>query len=101
MKRLVLLLAATVALGPGCARKTAVPPVNDTLSRHLLGDPATLDPIVTSEELGLRLEEMIFRPLVGIDKARRFVPALAKSWAASSDGLAYKFRIDPAARWED
>jgi peptide/nickel transport system substrate-binding protein len=101
MKRFVLLLAAAIALGTGCARKTAVPPVNDTLSRHLLGDPATLDPIVTAEELGLRLEEMIFRPLVGIDKSRRFVPALAKSWAASSDGLAYDFRLDPEARWED
>jgi len=101
MKRLVLLFAAAAALGSACARKPAVAPVNDTLTRHLVGDPATLDPIVTSEEFGLRVEEMIFRPLLGIDKARRFVPALAASWAASSDGLAYDFRIDPKATWED
>ncbi|HYK42072.1 MAG TPA: ABC transporter substrate-binding protein, partial [Thermoanaerobaculia bacterium] len=102
MKRFVLLFAAAVALVSACARKpAAVAPANDTLTRHLIGDPATLDPIVTSEELGLRVEEMIFRPLIGIDKTRRFVPALAKSWAASSDGLAYDFRLDPKARWED
>lgn len=73
----------------------------DTLYRHLDGDPATLDPTTTNEELGLRVEEMIFRPLIGIDRERHFVPALAVSWAVSSDGLVYDLRLDPKARWED
>jgi peptide/nickel transport system substrate-binding protein len=49
----------------------------------------------------MRVEDLIFRPLVGLDKDRRFVPSLAVSWAASSDGLVFDFRLDPKARWED
>jgi peptide/nickel transport system substrate-binding protein len=96
-------LALVCLLGaPSCARRT-VPraAVSDTLSRLLDGDPATLDPIVSSEDFGIRVEDYIFRPLVGIDKTLRFVPSLATSWAVSSDGLVYDFRLDPKARWED
>src|SRR6476660_7246275 len=96
------LIALTVCAAMSCARsQPKKAPVSDTLARHLGGDPATLDPTTPNEELGSRVEELIFRPLIGIDKDRRFVPALAASWAASSDGLVYDFRLDPKARWED
>ncbi len=49
----------------------------------------------------MRVEELIFRPLIGLDSQRRFVPSLALSWAVSSDGLVYDLRLDPKARWED
>lgn len=99
MKRFSLFLAAALLWALCCSRPA--PAVKDTLFRHLEGDPPTLDPITTNEELGLRVEDLIFRPLVGIDGDRRFLPALALSWAASSDGLVYDFRLDPKARWED
>ncbi|HKD12137.1 MAG TPA: ABC transporter substrate-binding protein [Thermoanaerobaculia bacterium] len=96
----VLLLAASF-----CARRSAPAPgearLRDTMQRHLDGDPPTLDPTVTNEDFGIRVEDLIFRPLVGFDRQRRFVPALAKSWAVSSDGLTYDFRLDPIAHWED
>ena len=95
---LVAVCALSCALS--CARRTA-PPADETLYRHLEGDPPTLDPVVTAEEIGLRVEELLFRPLVGIDKARRYVPGLATSWTVSPDGLVYEFRLDPSARWED
>lgn len=98
--RLVLALFA-VGVAVSCSRPAARPAAKQTVYRHLESDPATLDPIVTNEELGLRVEELIYRPLVGIDRDRRFVPGLAQSWSASSDGLVYDFRLDPAARWED
>jgi peptide/nickel transport system substrate-binding protein len=103
MKRLCLVLAAlTACLALSCARpQPKKAPVKDTLYRHLIGDPATLDPTTTAEELGSRVEELIFRPLIGIDSQRRFVTALALSWSASSDGLVYDFRLNPKARWED
>ncbi len=102
MRRHVLLAVALAAASvASCARKPAAAPARDTLYRHLDGDPATLDPTTTAEEFGLRVEELIFRPLVGIDRARRVVPALATSWAVSSDGLVYDFRLDPEAHWED
>src|SRR5215472_1228054 len=93
----VLCLAAAA-----CSRSAPKPAVaRDTLYRHLDGDPPTLDPITTNEEFGLRVEDLIFRPLVSIDRDRHIVPALALSWAVSSDGLVYDFRLDPKARWED
>ncbi|MGH9316772.1 MAG: ABC transporter substrate-binding protein [Thermoanaerobaculia bacterium] len=102
MKRFVLLL---LTLGAGvvlsCSSPARPAAEKDTLYRHLTGDPATLDPTTTNEESGLLVEEMIFRPLLGIDRQRRFVPALAVSWTASADGLVYSFRLDPKARWED
>ena len=98
-------LAAALARAWRCpARASEAPkaaPRRTRSHRHLGGDPATLDPIDDHEELGLRVEDLIFRPLVGMDKERRFVPALAASWAASSDGLVYDFRLDPKAQWED
>jgi peptide/nickel transport system substrate-binding protein len=101
IRRFAVLALLVLAAASGCSRPAGRRPVKDTVYRHLESDPATLDPVVTNEEFGLRVEEMIFRPLVGIDRDRRFVPALATSWSASSDGLVYDFRLDPNARWED
>jgi peptide/nickel transport system substrate-binding protein len=83
-----------------CARSPH-PPARDAIYRHLSGDPATLDPITTTEENGVLVEELIFRPLVGLDASGRPAPALARSWTVSPDGKAYEFRLDPYAEWED
>jgi len=103
MKRLLTCAAALLAAcaAGSCARPAPSAAPKETLYRHLVGDPATLDPTTTTEENGLLVEEMIFRPLVGIDSDRRPVAALARSWSASPDGLAYEFHLDPGARWED
>ena len=105
MKKLNLSIAVALGLCMiwSCTRggSKAGSAAKDTLYRHLDGDPPTLDPTTTNEDYGLRVEDMIFRPLVGIDRERHVVPALALSWAASSDGLTYDFRLDPKARWED
>jgi peptide/nickel transport system substrate-binding protein len=84
-----------------CARRPPAPAATGTLYRHLPGDPATLDPTTTTEEFGLRVEELVFRRLLGIDPNRRMVPGLAKSWSVSADGLTYEFHLDPEALWED
>lgn len=95
-----ILLGVGVVIALSCARRETAP-LRDTLYRHLDGDPRTLDPTTTNEELGLRVEEMIFQRLIGLDGERRFVPALARSWTVSPDGLSFEFRLDPSARWED
>jgi peptide/nickel transport system substrate-binding protein len=101
MKKVVRVLAALVALWPiACARREAPAPAA-TIYRHLEGEPPTLDPTVTNEEIGMRVEQMLFSPLVGIDRDLRPVPALAVSWTVSADGLTFDFRLDPKARWED
>ena len=102
MKRLSWSLIALGALsGSFCGRRELAPPPAATLSRHLVGDPATLDPIVTNEENALDIEEMMFRPLVGIDAQRRPAPGLALSWSVSPEGTGYEFHLDPKATWDD
>lgn len=102
MKRLAWsLLALGVLAVFSCARREPAAPPPAILARHLSGDPATLDPTTTTEESGLLVEALIFRPLVGIDAERRPVPALARSWTVSPDGLVYEFRLDPGVTWED
>ena len=103
MKRTLARAAAVLAacVLAACGTPEPRPAPKDTLYRHLPGDPATLEPTTTNEENGLLVEAMIFRPLLGLDPDRRPVPALARSWTASPDGLAYEFRLDPYAEWED
>ena len=102
MKRLCRRLLVSAALAIlSCARREAPEKQPSVLSRHLVGDPATLDPTITNEDSGLMVEDLLFRPLVGIDSARRPLPALARSWTASDDGLTYEFHLDPDATWED
>jgi len=96
-----ILAASAIAACLACSKPASRTPAKDTLYRHLDGDPPSLDPITTSEEIGTRVEELIFRPLLGVDRELRPVPSLARTWAASSDGLVYDFRLDPSARWDD
>jgi peptide/nickel transport system substrate-binding protein len=101
MKRLLRsLLAFGVLAAVACGPREAPAPPASTLALHLMGDPATLDPTAITEEEALRVSAMMFRPLLGIDKELRAVPALARSWSVSPDGLIYEFHLDPKATWE-
>ncbi|MGH9400095.1 MAG: ABC transporter substrate-binding protein [Thermoanaerobaculia bacterium] len=93
--------AAILAAVLGCPKSPPAAASGDTLARHLDGDPATLDPITINEELGLRVIEMLFRPLVAIDRERRIVPGLALSWTISNEGRTYELALDQKARWQD
>ncbi|HTY40605.1 MAG TPA: ABC transporter substrate-binding protein [Thermoanaerobaculia bacterium] len=100
MKRLSRVLAALVlAAAVGCGRAPEAPP-KTTIVRHLLGDPLSLDPITTTEEAGVLVDDLIFRPLVGVDGRLEPVAGLASSWTVSPDGLVYEFHLDPKYTWE-
>ena len=102
MKRLSWSLVALAAMAAlSCGRREPPAAAKSTLYRHLSGDPATLDPTTTTEEGALTVEEMMFRPLLGIDAQRNPVAGLAASWSVSADGLLYEFHLDPKAAWED
>jgi len=101
MKGLSRFLAALAVLAAvACGRPAENPTAKTTLLRHLLGDPVSLDPTTTTEEPGLLVDEMLYRPLVGIDANRKPVPSLAGSWTVSPDGLVYEFHLDPKYTWE-
>jgi peptide/nickel transport system substrate-binding protein len=101
MKRHLGCLIALAVACSFCSRREPPPPPAATLSRHLAGDPATLDPTTTTEESALLVEAFLFRPLLGIDADRKPAPGLAKSWSISPDGLTYELHLDPDATWDD
>jgi peptide/nickel transport system substrate-binding protein len=102
MKRhLGILIALAVVAVSSCGRREPAPPPPATLSRHLVGDPATLDPTTSTEENALLVEALLFRPLLGIDAARKPSPGLALSWSVTPDGREYEFHLDPNATWHD
>jgi peptide/nickel transport system substrate-binding protein len=101
MKRLSWSLLVVGALVfSSCQRREAPSAPPSTIYRHLVGDPATLDPTTSTEEEGLRVTDLLFRPLVAIDATLAPVPSLARSWSVSPDGLVYEFHLDPNATWE-
>jgi peptide/nickel transport system substrate-binding protein len=101
MKCLSRILAVVgIAASLSCGGSKPAPPAAATLYRHLEGDPNTLDPITSAEESGVLVDELIFRPLVGMDAQRRPVPSLAASWNVTPDGLTYEFHLDPKFTWE-
>ena len=94
-------VAVVAAVSSACGRREAPSPPAATISRHLIGDAPTLDPTTILEEEAFRVSELMFRPLIGIDKDLGLVPALAESWSVSEDGLLFEFHLDPEATWED
>ena len=98
LSRILAVLGVVAALSCGGSKPAA--PAATTLYRHLDGDPLSLDPTTSTEESGVLVEEMIFRPLVGMDAKRNPVPSLASAWKISPDGLIYEFRLDPKFTWE-
>jgi peptide/nickel transport system substrate-binding protein len=54
---------------------------------------ATLDPAYTKSQPTIWAAHQIYNTLVDIDDSLRFVPALAKRWEISADGLIYTFML--------
>ena len=98
MKRL---LARAAALLTACALACCARPPRPRREGHALPPPrraipATLDPITTTEEHGILVEEMIFRPLA---RARRRRTARAGA-RALLDGLSRRARLRVPSRPE-
>src|SRR5262245_5901939 len=83
----LVVVGVLVAVASACGRREAPAPPAAAISRHLAGDPPTLDPITSVEEEPIRIVTMLFRQLLNVDKELRVVPGLAKSWKVSDDGL--------------
>jgi len=86
MKRIliILLLMVTTAVVASTAaeagRKQDNRPDGGSLGYGEYGRPATLDPITSNEMISLRLTELIFNGLVGINQKQEIVPELAERW---------------------
>ena len=109
IKTIVKMLGAAMLLGgvangqaaePAAAPKA--PPVaasSGVLSYGEYGRPTTLDPITNNDMIALRITELVFNGLVGIDNKQQIAPELAESWDMSPDGQVYTFRLRKDVRW--
>ena len=81
--------------------RSGTPAEGGTLRRRLIGEPATLNPILQTGLPEQQVLQYLSRNLLDFDSGMRLVPGLAESWEVSPDGREYTFRIRPEAVWED
>src|SRR5437660_10177121 len=95
MKRIlgITVLGLGVAMA-SCFSAHAAPkgdgrPDGGVLNYSEYGRTATLDPITSNETISLRITELVFNGLVGIDEKQEIVQERAEHWGACKDGRVY------------
>lgn len=79
------------------------PKPHDTLTLHaaLRTDPPTLDPNLATDNVSLQVLIQTGEGLTQFDEKLRVLPANARSWDVSADGLVYTFHLDAKYMWSD
>lgn len=93
------LLGSTVGVSQAAESGKVARPTGGTLNYGEYGRPATLDPITSNEMISMRISELLFNGLVGINERQDVVPELAKNWEASKDGRVYTFNLRKDVTW--
>lgn len=83
----------------GASSKEDGRPQGGALNYGEYGRPATLDPITSNDMIALRVCELIFNGLVGIDEKQEIVDDLAQRWDISEDGRMYTFYLRQDVTW--
>lgn len=95
MAWLVLCMATTVEAIPRNDGK----PDGGVLKYGEYGRPATLDPITNNDMIAMRITELLFNGLVGINHKQQVVPELAEKWDVSKDNKVYTFKLRKDVKW--
>jgi len=99
---LALLAAGCGGGGGGGTTTGGEAQVGGTLVFAGASDPVVLDGALVSDGESLRVIDQIFEGLVGLKPgSTEIVPALATSWEASSDGLAWTFHLQTGVNFHD
>jgi oligopeptide transport system substrate-binding protein len=64
-------------------------------------EPQSLDPIISENIQDGNIERDLYEGLLNLDKDGKPVPGVAESWAVSSDGLIYTFKLRDTAKWSN
>lgn len=70
-----------------------IPSQGGTYRRPLEFSPKTLDPALCVDRYSVTVIQQVFDGLVQFDKNLNVIPAIAKSWKISPDGLVYTFHL--------
>ncbi|MDI7259229.1 MAG: ABC transporter substrate-binding protein [Thermodesulfobacteriota bacterium] len=77
------------------------PVLGGTYRRPLEFSPKTLDPALSIDTYADTVGRQLFDGLVQFDKNLNVIPAIAKSWKISSDGLTYTFYLREGAKFHN
>ena len=87
---------------PATARQIPHSPQDGgTLVRRLVIDAGTLNPVRAASGQDRYLQKYLYTPLIYLDRNLQPVAGLADSWAISTDGLIYRFRLNEKATFVD
>lgn len=102
---LLLCLACTIFLAPGCGRRETSVQAGIRDQVLLVGngsEPRDLDPHVVVSYNDFNIVVALFEGLTGIDETTsQPIPAAAERWETSGDGLVWRFHIRAGARWSN
>ena len=91
---MTVLLMFLLAVCPADAEQRAGQfPDGGALNYGEYGRPATLDPITSNDMISLRITELIYNGLVGIDEKQEIIPELAERWEIAEEGKIYTFYL--------
>ncbi len=96
---LIVVLLGYVAL---TTTTVVVPDVGGTYVEGLAGKPSYINPILCQyNQVDRDLVSLIFSSLTDISERGEIVPALARDWDVSEDGLVYTFYLRRDVVWHD
>jgi peptide/nickel transport system substrate-binding protein len=102
---LLLLVGACTNERPLPAVSTAEDPrkpqEGGTVIRRMVGDIATLNPVMAQSVNDRQVDFYLHTPMVHFDADLQPIPGLAEKWEISDDGKIYTFHINPAATFSD
>ena len=80
---------------------TQMEPAEDVETAHLAPPRFGFVPGVSNDTVSHQLVLHLYRGLVRIGRDMEVVPDIAQTFTVSADGLTYRFRLRPDARWSD
>lgn len=97
---LIVVMMFCLAVAPAAAGQRGDEfPDGGALNYGEYGRPATLDPITSNDMISLRITELIFNGLVGIDEKQEIIPELAERWEIEEEGKKYTFFLRQDVTW--
>lgn len=86
---------------PGGGGGGGQPQYGGTFIFPITSDPATLNPILTTQSTATRVACLTHEGLTRMDAKLEPQPALAESWDVSDDNMTYTFHLRENATWHD
>jgi oligopeptide transport system substrate-binding protein len=83
------------------ADKREIPVSGGAYRRPLEFNPRTLDPALATDLYAVTVIQQIFDGLTQFDKDLNVIPAIAKSWKISPDGLTYTFYLKEGIKFHN